>query len=218
MSYEGVRAATVDDQGQLLLQTPGGHTLLVQAPVLYQQSAVDGSRQVIPSGYVVHDDGTVGFHLDAAYDPTRKLVLDPTLVLSSYAGGNGNDTGSAIATDTSGNIYLVGSTTGNFPTLNAYDSTSSGLGDAFLMKVSSTGVLLYSTHPGGVNLLADSGLAVAVDGAGEAFVSGQAGSSDFPTTSGAYQTSLSGPSDAFITKFSTAGNALVYSSFLGGSG
>ena len=85
MSYEGISAATVDDQGQLVLHTPGGHDLLVQAPVLYQ-TAADGTRQDVAGGYSVHPDGSVGFHLDGAYDPSRGLVLDPTLLLSSYIG------------------------------------------------------------------------------------------------------------------------------------
>src|SRR5947208_14900737 len=93
------------------------------------------------------------------------------------------------------------------------------MGDAFLTKVSATGTLLYSTCLGGVNLGGtETGLAVAVDAAGCAYVTGQAASADFPTTSGAYQTSLSGSGDAFATKFAAAGNALVFSTLLGGSG
>jgi hypothetical protein len=103
MAYTGVSGATVDAQGQLRLHTPGGHELVVQAPVLYQTNA-DGTRQTVAGGYSVHADGTVGFHVDAAYDPSRELVLDPTLSMASYLGGNSTDNGNAIAVDNTGNI------------------------------------------------------------------------------------------------------------------
>jgi len=75
MSFEGVSETTVDSQGQLLLQTRAGHRLIVQAPTLFQ-TAADGTRQVwIAGGYTVHADGTVGFHVDAAYDSTRELIM-----------------------------------------------------------------------------------------------------------------------------------------------
>src|SRR5262249_2735253 len=107
LSYTGISGASVDDQGQLVLHTPGGHDLVQQAPVLYQ-TAPDGTRQLVAGGYTVHPDGTVGFHVDAAYDPSRELVLDPTLSLSSYLGGSATDNGNAVAVDPTGNIYLVG--------------------------------------------------------------------------------------------------------------
>jgi hypothetical protein len=218
IAYEGARDATVEAQGQLTLHLASGQALVVQAPVLYQ-TAADGTRQSVAGGYVVQDDGSIGFHV-GPYDPSRELVLDPTLSLSSYLGGSNTDNGNAIAVDGAGDIYLVGGTSSaNFPTANAYDSTlATGMGDAFLTKVSASGVILFSTYLGGVNLTQnEAGLAVAVDAAGSAYLTGQAGSSDFPTTSGAYQTSLSGTSDAFVTKFAPAGNALVFSTLLGGS-
>src|SRR5262249_22696283 len=109
LSYEGVRGATIDGQGQLVLHTESSRDLVQQAPVL-SQPAADGPRQTVAGGYELRSDGTVGFHVNGAYDPGRELVLDPTLVLGSYLGGISTDNGNAIAVDAVGNIYLVGST------------------------------------------------------------------------------------------------------------
>src|SRR5258707_15207029 len=126
----------------------------------------------------------------------------------------------AVSVEPTGNIYVVGgSASSDFLRVNAYDSALSGSSDAFLTKISPTGTVLFSTYLGGLNALgSESGLAVAVDAAGALYLTGQASSTAFPTTSGAYQTGLSGNSDAFITKFAAAGNALVFSTLLGGSG
>src|SRR5437660_12099220 len=76
-------------------------------------------------------------------------------------------------------------------------------------------VLVYSTLLGGSN--DDRGFGIAVDAAGDGYVTGGTGSSDFPTTAGAFQTTLGGGSDAFVTKLDPTGTALVYSTYLGGS-
>ena len=104
----------------------------------------------------------------------------------------------------------------NFPTVSAYQGTQGGTQDAFLFKLDPTGsTLIYSTYLGGTGSN-DIGWAVAVDAAGSAYVTGGASSSDFPTTLGAVDTTYSG-GEAFVTKFNTSGNALVYSTFIGGS-
>ena len=76
--------------------------------------------------------------------------------------------------------------------------------------------LAYSTYLGGSS--SDYGYAIALDGAGNAFVTGQANSANFPTTAGAFDTSRNGNYDAFVTKLNAAGSALAYSTYLGGSG
>src|SRR5207249_866877 len=89
--------------------------------------------------------------------------------------------------------------------------------NAFVTKLDPTGsALVYSTFLGGSAL--DEGRGIAVDALGNAYVTGSAGSTDFPTTAGAFQVSLGGGSDAFVTKLNPAGTALVYSTYLGGSG
>lgn len=134
------------------------------------------------------------------------------LVYSTYLGGSSNDYGVGIAADAAGNAYITGSTTStDFPTTaNAFETTSSGLGDAFVAKLSATGSLDYSTF-----LHIAQGQSIAVDGSGNAYVTG-ATSNGFPTAN-AFQPSPGGGTDAFVTKLNPTGTALVYSTFLGGS-
>jgi hypothetical protein len=149
-----------------------------------------------------------------------KLNVDGTaLVYSTYLGGRSLDFGAAIAVDAAGNAYVSGDTdSGNFPTTpEAFQTTIAGAGNAFVTKLNLDGTaLVYSTYLGGGSL--DAGAAIAVDAAGDAYVTGNASSSDFPTTPGAFQTTLRAFQDAFVTKLNPEGTALVYSTYLGGSG
>jgi Beta-propeller repeat len=122
--------------------------------------------------------------------------------------------------DSLGNVYVTGSTvSSDFPTTaGAFQSALAGSADVFVSKLNRSGsALVYSTYLGGNN--ADHGFGVAVDAAGDAYVTGRTTSNDFPTTPGAFQTSLGGGAfDAFMTKLTCSGSALVYSTYLGGSG
>jgi len=114
-----------------------------------------------------------------------KFNSDGTLGYSTYLGGNNTDTGYGIAVDSSGNAYVTGLTTSsNFPTANPIQSTNGGsAGDAFVTKLNNLGSgLIYSTYLGGSNT--DSGRGIAVDAAGNAYVTGFTGSADFPTVTG----------------------------------
>jgi hypothetical protein len=139
-----------------------------------------------------------------------------TLIYSTYLGGGGGDAGEAIAVDGSGNAYVTGVTgSSNFPILNPFQGTYTGgfPGTAFITKLSSTGSsLIYSTYLGGGG--GDAGFGIAVDGRGNAYVTGNTSSSNFPTLN-PYQTDQ-GDRDAFVTKLSRNGASLIYSTFLGG--
>ena len=139
------------------------------------------------------------------------------LVYSTYLGGSGNDASQGIAVDSAGNAYIVGSTFGNFPTTpDAYQTSFGGVLDAFVTKIDSLGsALIYSTYLGGSNN--DGGSGIAVDSAGNAYITGNTSSADFPTTPNAYQTSYGGSTDTFVTKIDASGSALIYSTYLGGS-
>src|SRR5206468_909996 len=136
-------------------------------------------------------------------------------------GGASDDSGAGIAVDGSGNAYVVGTTQSlDFPTTaGAFDTalgaTSNPL-DVFVSKLNPNGsALIYSTYlGGGAN---DFGRAIAIDAAGNAYVTGQTTSRDFPTTGGAFDTTSNGSFDAFVTKLNSTGSAPVYSTFLGGS-
>jgi len=152
-----------------------------------------------------------------------------TLAYSTYLGGSGDDMGGAIAVDAAGAVYVAGSTTStNFPTPNAYQSSFGGgpyTGDAFVTKLkpySGSGpvALAYSTYLGGSG--EDAAHAIAVDAAGAAYVVGETGSRNFPTLN-AYQSSFGGGAymgDAFVTKLNAYGGSgrvtLAYSTYLGG--
>ncbi len=147
-----------------------------------------------------------------------KLTANGLVVYSSFLGGSGNDMGKAIAVDASGAAYVTGQTfSNNFPTTaGAFKTTNSGVGDAFVAKVSPGGTALqYSTYLGGSGT--DNAEGIAVDGNGNAYVTGQTYSTDFPTAA-PIQASNGGnqDSDAFVTEINSSGSALVYSTYLGG--
>jgi hypothetical protein len=157
----------------------------------------------------------VGFKI-AAYDRTRPLVIDPVLVYSTYLGGSFDDRGLGIAVDTAGNCYVTGYTySTDFPTQDPLYPNNAGDIDAFVTRLNPAGdALIYSTYLGGSN--SDYGWGIVVDATGNCYVTGFTASSDFPTQDPLFA-SNSGSADAFVTSLSPAGDALVYSTYLGGS-
>ena len=147
--------------------------------------------------------------------PARADVTD--LIWSSFLGGSDADIGYGVAYDEGGNVYLTGQTgSTDFPaTAGAYDTSFSG-GDAFVAKFNANGTaLIYATYLGGMS--PDDGFDIAlIDN--RACVTGATWSTDFPTTSGAYDTSHNGFQDVFVVKLNAAGSALDFSTFLGGEG
>ena len=141
------------------------------------------------------------------------------LVYSTYLGGSSTDYGPGIAVDLAGNAYLTGITgSSDFPTTaGAFQTTFGGGFNAYVSKLSSSGsALVYSPYLAGRNGT-DGGGGIALDSAGNAYVTGSTDSSDFPTTAGALQTTYGGGNDAFVSKLNSSGSALVYSTYLGGS-
>ena len=141
-----------------------------------------------------------------------------TQVSVVYMGGSNYDSASGIALDPAGNIYVTGVTdSSDFPvTSGALATAAPGGGDAFVVKLSPSFDLQYSTYLGGGS--SDSGSAIAVDSTGAAYVTGQTASTAFPVTQGAFQTSNQGGiSDCFVSKLSPGGGSLAYSTYLGGN-
>jgi hypothetical protein len=151
------------------------------------------------------------------------------LVYSTYLGGSGTfgvggsfdfsgDGASGIALNSAGDAYVTGWTySTNFPTTaGAFQTTLAGTENTFVTELNASGsALVYSTYLGGNST--DRANGIAVDTAGNAYVSGNTKSSNFPTTAGAFQTMVSGTQNAFLTKLNSAGSALAYSTYLGGS-
>jgi hypothetical protein len=148
---------------------------------------------------------------------TKLSPAGNTLAYSTYLGGASGDGGKGIAVDLAGSAYITGNTSSSdFPTANPFDGSLTGASDAFATKLSPAGnTLVYSTYLGGSS--DGLGQGIAVDRTGSAYVTGVTLSSDFPTVD-PFEGGFGGVSDAFVTKLSPAGNSLVYSSYLGGSG
>jgi hypothetical protein len=194
--------------------------------------AVDGSGAAYVTGSTT--DAAIDFPTTAgAFDTTHNgnddvfvTKLNPAgsaLSYSTFIGGAGTDFGYGIAVDGSGAAYLTGDTTDaatDYPTTaGAFDTTHNGGFDAFLTKLKPGGSgLEYSTFIGGSG--PDHGFAIAVDGSGAAYLTGQTAdaATDYPATSGSFDQTPNGVDDAFATKVNAAGGALSYSTFLGGSG
>jgi hypothetical protein len=192
--------------------------------------AVDGSGNIYVAGTTV----SVNFPTKTPFQSVSGgnydvfvTKLDPTgstLVYSSYLGGPGLDRVAGMALDSSGSVYLAGTTaSANFPTTTGAFKTAIGGGtcgtapcsDAFIAKIKADGSgLAYSTYLGGSN--ADSANGVALDGGGSAYVTGTTASTNFPTAA-ALQPTYGGSTDAFVAKVKPDGTGLVYSTFLGGA-
>ncbi len=227
VGWQGVQSLRSDTAGNLLLQTPGG-SIVQQAPLAYQQG-VGGSKSTVTVGQSVRSDGTVSFAV-GTHDASHSVVIDPVLSFSSYLGGSGDDKAYGIASDGYGNSFIVGSTaSANYPTTTGvYQSASGGsTTDAFITKLDPSGKRLWSGYLGGSDT--DEAYAVAVDAAGNVYLTGQELSTNFPTTNGAWQSSNHhlpgfgpqgplGGANAFVTKFSPAGYAILFSTYLGEDG
>lgn len=220
------------------------HPLVIDPGIEYSTflggSAADRGNGIVVDGagsaYVTGSATSLNFPTTAgAFDTTHNGSGDvlvtklnaagSALDYSTYIGGTAGDSGLAIAIDGTGRTYVTGSTgSPDFPTTaGAYDTSynaTPGAANAFVTKLSPDGSALdYSTYLGGFNTSGffDLGSGIAVDSTGAAYVTGDADSTNFPTTPGAFDTTQNGSVDAFVTKLNPAGSALVYSTFIGGT-
>ncbi len=205
MSFEGADQIRIDKQGDLVVKA-GGTEYRHRRPMVYQEIA--GQRLAV-AGKWIFDGKEASFRI-GHYDRAKALVIDPPLVYSTYQGGSGLDFAYAIAVDSIGNTYVTGS-------LGSNDFVGSirGTEDVFVIKINPNGSSkLYTTILGGGG--PDEGHGIAVDAQGNAYITGSSGSLDFPTKN-AIQPKTGGSGDAFLTKLSATGSALIYSTYLGGS-
>ncbi len=221
----GTKAA-VSASGDLILGD-APYQLTWKQPRIYQ---IIGGRRIAVAGSFRAHGSKVDFVV-GVYNRKEALILDPVLAYSSYLGGTGDEGARAVGVDGAGNVYIAGVTTStDLPTSRTglqpafAGLTTNGLtGDAFVAKFSPTGALLYLTYLGGSRDDAAGG--IAVDSAGNAYVTGFTNSTNFPVSPNAAQASFHGYGgnplfnlgDAFITKINPSGNQILYSTYLGGS-
>jgi hypothetical protein len=231
LEFAGAKKLDLTTDGDLTISAANGQ-IAFHKPVVYQVK--DGLRQPVEGQFAMLAKNAIGFTL-GQYDHSKPLVIDPVLSYSTYLGGSLSDGANGIAADSSGNTYVVGSTfSTNFPvTTGAFQSVNnepSNFQCVFVTKLNPTGTaLVYSTYLGGSGAppnnnaqYGDVGQGIAVDGSGDAYVTGLTQSTSFPITTGAYQTvnnsTLTGEVfNGFVTKLNATGTALVYSTYLGGS-
>ncbi len=210
LSFAGAVQIVTEENGDLVLRSPAGD-VIQQRPRVYQEFA--GKRRKVGAAYVV-EGSYVTFRLED-YDRSRPLVIDPVLAYGSGEGGVTESNG--IVVDASGNAFVAGSVFGSsstFQLVNAYD-TRIGRSDmdAYVQKFNAAGTaLIYSTYIGGATG-SDQALGIAIDAAGNAFVTGTTSSNDFPVAGTPYQPASSA-GGSFILKLAPAGNSLVYSTYL----
>jgi hypothetical protein len=223
LNVEGAQKLRMNSRGDLLASIRGGEVEL-ERPVVYQEVA--GKRREIGGSYKIAGNHRVTFAV-AKYDRSEPLIVDPVLIYSTYLGGEADDSASAIALNSLGDAAIAGTTLSlQFPT-TAGAFTQSPLasnvnGVAFVTEMDSTGThQLYSSYVGGTG--GDSGFAVALDGSGNIYVTGETASTDFPTTAnalkpGANAGNVNGTSFVFkINPTISGAGSLVYSSYLGGT-
>lgn len=215
LRYRGARTTRLTGTGDLEVSSGAG-TISDTAPRTFQ--IIGGRTTPVESRYVLHPDGHYGFAV-GPYDKDQPLVIDPTIGYSTLLGGSGTDGATGIAVDGGGSAYVSGSTLSpGLATAEAYDR-SGGTGttglDAFIARINPEGTAFtYITYLGGS--ANDEAYGIAVDVAGNAYVTGYTESQDFPATPGAFRNAMGpGGHDAFVVKLNDTGSALVYSTLLG---
>jgi hypothetical protein len=220
MKIAGADRISISPNGDLVMNTAGREVQL-ERPRIYQRDR--NTELPVNGAYFLASANEVGLRL-GSYDRARELIIDPVLQYSTFLGGTTSDAANAIAVDSNGDAFITGKTSSaDFPTTSGAAQTSlRGATNAFVTELNPTGsALVYSTYLGGTNASGtsgDQGMAIAIDAQGDAYVTGSTDSANFPV-SNAFQSTLKSPAgDAFVTELSPTGSALLYSTYLGGSG
>jgi len=230
ITFDGARKLKVDAAGNLILSLAGGEVKF-EKPFAYQMKG--NEKEPVTARFHLGDRKYRVYFAIGDYDATRPLVIDPILSYSTYLGGSATDGANAIAVAPDNTAFIAGGTSSlDFPIAHPLQANDGGApdfpDDAFVTKISADGsTLLYSTYLGGK--LADVANGIAVDAAGEAFVTGTTSSFDFPVTFGSINTLCGSDgkcgatlnsnglivSNGFIVKINAAGSGIIYSGFIG---
>lgn len=213
--FEGaVDKIEINQTGDLVLHL-GDRYIIQRKPLAYQNQ--NGVALPVEVRYAIDAKNQISFVL-GNYNKKKPLMINPVLVYSSYFGGSDEDTGTSIAVDSFGNQYIVGSTlSADLPDASNRAQTFTGKRDIYVAKVKADGSgTEYVTYIGGFG--DDEATGIAVDNAGQVYITGTTSSLDFPTTSSSFQSMASNGTNAFVAKLSADGSRLIYSSYLGGNG
>lgn len=203
----------IDPAGTLRVSGAAGD-FVEDRPVLYQ--SIGGKRVEVAGGFEKLPNGSIGFWT-AKYDRKQPLVIDPSILFSGYFGGSMESSITAVGFDGLNNLVVAGWTAAtDLQATNGVRQQNGGGVDAFVASfLPNGGSLIYCTYLGGSG--DDRAFGLAIDSTRNVYITGWTSSSNFPIAS-AIQTRLGGTRDAFVSKLNAAGNALVYSTYLGGSG
>jgi hypothetical protein len=232
VAIDGPSLVEVDTSGALKITVAGDEFTLLK-PVAYQEK--NGRRSEVEVSFSLTESHRFGFRV-GAYDTSLPLIIDPVLQFAANFGGGFQTVPADIAVDPSGDIYMTGTTCAtDYPVTSGALKAAGGsdvaniCNDVVVTKLDPTAsTLLYSTYLGGVTGV-DFSSRLLLDSSGEVIVAGTTTSTDFPTTSGAYQKTAKagtcdyGPfikgqacSDGFLSKLSADGSSLIFSTLLGG--
>lgn len=216
LSFDGVSPQLGKD-GSLIIQT-SVNKVVEQAPYCYQE--INGEQVVVPSKYVLKN-GVVSFAFPKGYNNAYPLTIDPNLIFATFSSATGTNAFYAHSTtyDDQGDTYASGLSTGvGWPTTTgAYQTTYPGNWCTCINKYSTNGTaLLFSTYFGASGGYVEPNT-MRVDGEGNLVVGGATSAYNLPVTTGAYQTTMGGGDDIYISKFSSDGATLLASTFVGGS-
>lgn len=220
LKIEGADSLQAAPSGDVLIATAAGEVRL-QRPEIHQLAENRREREKVAGSYALASNDEITLQL-GPYDSNRALIVDPVVQYSTFLGGTTSDSAAGIFVDTNGNAYVTGTTSSSdFPTTPGTQQTSlrGTHSNVFVSKLTPNGsTLLYSTYLGGTGATGDQGLAIAVDSQGNAYITGSTSSADFPTVSAFQSTLKSTATNAFAAKLNPTATALLYSTYLGGSG
>ena len=232
LDVSGAEGIRLDTQGNLVMDV-AGRTVLMRKPAIFVEHAraTQGDRKIatrvlaspeqVNGGYVIEADGSVGFRVDP-HDSDATLVFDPSLSVSyaTFLGGAGEDSANSVALDTTGKLYVGGTTTSatTFPESGGKQIGPGGGTDFFIAKIdpaaSGANSLVYLTFLGGSG--DEAGGLVAVDASGNLAIMGTTTSTDYPVTDASKRTS--GSNDLAVSEIGPTGATLIFSTMFGGSG
>ena len=215
MQLAGCSGSSLTDKGHITIETDYGN-IDESIPLSYQLDE-QNNQQTIPANFKLQTSNMFGIAV-GSYNASKNLIVDP--FPSTYLGGTVFDNGRTMTTDNNHNIIACGNTSSStaIATSGAFQTSYSGIYDAFIAKFNSTGTIIWSTYFGGTSGTAPmSGHCVATDALNNIFMSGVTMSTTNIATTGTYQVVFGGNSDAFIEKFDSLGSR-IWGTYFGVAG